>query len=371
MIKVLEAFGEPISYGGQESFVFKTIEAMNKDNLRFDFLTPYFCDNSDYRNFVKSINSKIYSFNLPFEPGKNRFNVIKPYCELLKKNKYDVVHINSGSISILALMTFLAKKNNVKKVIVHSHMAGIPKNKKHEIIKKVFSPIFKHYADVLIAPSNEAANWQFAKKLFKQKGILLKNGIELNKYIFNSEIRNSYRSKLGYLKNDFLLGTVGRLSEEKNQKFLIKLLRYILNKKIDAKLLIVGDGKEKEGLKQLCKKLKVENQVQFVGNVNDVQNYLQAMDVFLFPSKYEGLGIASIEAQVAGLPVIASENVPRDIKITENVKFLKTDINFDKWYSEIVTLHNQQLNRSVNINTIKDSGYSVITTASKLKDVFQ
>ena len=370
MVKVLIAFGEPISYGGQESFVFKTIESMNRKDLHFDFLTPYFIDNSHYKNFIDSLNSKLYMFDLPFRIGKSRFNVIKKYNELLKKNRYDVVHINSGSISILAIFTLFAKLNHVNKVIVHSHMSGGGKNIKHETIKKLYSFIFKNYADILLAPSYEAVKWQFPNKVFSKKGKIIKNGIETNKYIFNDKIRGEYRRKLDFSSNDIVLGTVGRLAPEKNQVFLIELMKYLVRENKHYKLLLVGDGPERKNLITLVKKYSLANNIKFIGNVTNVEDYLQAMDIFMFPSKYEGLGIASIEAQAAGLPVLASSAVPKDIKLTPNVYFLNLNLSLGKWIEEIQKIEIKKINRKSQNKYINQNGYNIQETAKKLRNIY-
>lgn len=370
MKRVLEAFGEPILYGGQESFVFKTIKNMNKSRIDIDFLTPYFMNNPMYQKFAQSIKAKIYIFNLPFKVGGNRFNVISKYNRLLKKNKYDIVHIHSGSISILAIFTLLAKINGVNRIIVHSHTSGENENFKHELLKRFFSPVFSKMATVLLAPSYDAAYWQFPKKAFKKKGKLIKNGIEVDKYLFNCEKRKKIRKQLEFSTNDTILGNVGRLSSEKNQIFLIRLLKslVVINKKY--KLLLVGDGPQYKILKTIVEKQNLSSNVKFVGNVNNVEDYLQAMDIFLFPSKYEGLGIASIEAQASGLPIIASTGVPEDINITGNVKFLSLGSPINEWIKVVrATDVNNRLNNMAK-DRIVDKGYDIRTTAAELRRIY-
>ncbi|WP_276804364.1 glycosyltransferase [Lactobacillus hominis] len=369
-MKILEVFGEPILYGGQESFVFRTIKNMNRNRLHFDFLTPYYVNNPTYTKFIKSINSKLFCFHLPFKAGKNRFNVIKPYCKLLDMNHYDIVHIHSGSISILALLAMYSKKKGVKKVIVHSHMAGENKNVKHEIIKTVYSPIFKYYADILIAPTKKAAYWQFSKNLFKKKGYIVKNGIEVDRYTFNSQLRDIYRKKLGYSPENIVIGHVGRFSSEKNHEQLIHLLKYAVNYNKDMRLLLVGGGTEENKIKKSILDNKLQDFVRIVEDVNNVWAYLQAMDIFVFPSKYEGLGIASIEAQAAGLPVLASSRVPKDIKVTKNVNFLDIDSSIKNWYSNLnEMLKNNRRDENVT-QQISKNGYSIKQTAKDLRNIY-
>ena len=122
-MKVLEVFGEPISSGGQESLVINIISHMNLENMQIDLLTPYYCDHTYYKSVIEELGGKVYEFGLPFEPGKSRFNINKEIDTFFKENKYDVVHVHSGSISVLCIIEYFAKKNGVKKVITHSHCA--------------------------------------------------------------------------------------------------------------------------------------------------------------------------------------------------------------------------------------------------------
>ncbi len=369
-MKILEIFGEPILYGGQESFVFRTIQNMNRENLDFDFLTPYYINNPDYMRFIKKINSHLYCFRLPFRVGKNRFNVIRPYCRLLEKEHYDIVHINSGSISILALLAFYSKKKGVKKVIVHSHMSGENKNVKHEIIKNIYAPIFHFYTDLLIAPTLEAAYWQFPKKDFKEKGQIVKNGIDLRAYSYNRQTRKIYREKLKFNSDDIVIGHVGRFSPEKNHIFLIQLLEYAIRKNNKFRLLLIGGGNEKDKIQKRIIDSNLENYVKIIGNVNNVTDYLQAMDIFVFPSRYEGLGIASVEAQASGLPVLASSHVPKDIKVTDNVSFLDINSSIKIWYDTLnkMLLTNE---RSKEVfKQISQKGYNIQQTAKDLRNIY-
>ena len=139
-VRVLEVFGEPISNGGQESFVINIVQHINHEHLAIDMLTPYYCDNSYYEDIVKSFGGTIYTFGLSFEPGKSRFNINDKIDAFFKEHPYDVVHIHSGSISILCIMAHFAKKNHVKKIIVHSHCAAEHKTLKYRLTRMASYP---------------------------------------------------------------------------------------------------------------------------------------------------------------------------------------------------------------------------------------
>ena len=137
-MRVLEITGEPISSGGQEMFIINVLRHINMEGLRIDLLTPYYCDNDVYRNDVEKRGGKVTCLELPFNPGGFRSNIIKPLFYYLKTNRYDVVHIHSGSITVLSISSLIAWFCGVKKIIVHSHSTGTSKNLKY-LLTKFFS----------------------------------------------------------------------------------------------------------------------------------------------------------------------------------------------------------------------------------------
>lgn len=322
MIKVLELFGEPILNGGQESFGMNVVNALDSNKYHIDFLTPYYVDNEKYKEILHKKGGEIYSLGLPFNPGGMKINVLKPIKGFLNSSKYDIVHINSGSTFFLAVAAYAAKHANVKKVIVHSHASGEKENFKHALIKKIAARSFYKNADEICAPSLEAARWKFSTKLINTKLRIIKNGIDTNRFKFSSKKRKEIRNKLG-VNNHLVLGHVGRFTSEKNQIFLIRLMSQMKDKNI--KLVLVGDGSEFSKVKNEVVKRNLLKQVIFVGRKSNPEDYMQAFDIFLLPSKYEGLGLVAIEAQCSGLPVITSNNVPEDINITPYVAFQSLD----------------------------------------------
>lgn len=198
----------------------------------------------------------------------------------------------------------------------------------------------------------------------------MKNGINIQQYAYNIGTREHYRNKLNISDHEILIGHVGRLSPEKNQIFLIKLLSYFIKNNTKAKLLLIGAGPQEKSIRMSIKQNRLEKYVQLIGNVDNVEDYLQAMDLFIFPSEYEGLGIASIEAQDAGLPVLASTNVPLDIKVTDNVMFLDLNLSLKEWYKQSLKLLSRKYDRAENTNFLKKQGYDIRNTAEKLKKIY-
>lgn len=340
---------------------------MDTSDLIIDVFTPYYCDNKKSRKTIEEYGGKLIEIGFPFEPGRSRRNICKPLAACLNKDSYDVVHIHSGSISVLALAAMTAKKNGIKKIIVHSHSTGIKKNMKYKLTKLAMTPLLDLCPTDYCACSKKAGEWKFSKRSMK-KLIILKNGVDLEKYGYSSKTRKEIRTQLGLKQDDYIIGHTGRFSTQKNQEFIIELLAQVMALVPEAKVIFVGDGETMPKIQELVKQRNVDKSVRFIGNVDNVQDYLQAMDVFVFPSRFEGLGIVGIEAQVNGLEVIASTNVPQELKITPLVKYF--DLNDqNQWVSEIVRARNNK-RQDVREEVIR-AGYDIRKTASQLLNLYQ
>ncbi|NMA31587.1 MAG: glycosyltransferase family 1 protein [Candidatus Methanofastidiosa archaeon] len=366
MKKVLEVFGEPISRGGQESYVISALQNMDLSNLSVDLFTPYFCDNQDYIEYINSIGGKVVHIDLPFKVGGTRREIIPYFEEYLNKNKYDVVHIHSGSISVLAYYARTASKNGINKVIVHSHSSGVKENLKHFLMKIYASGMFKMYATDFCACSMEAAKWKFPKSVLSKVKIL-NNGVDLEKYKFDSIIRQQMRNSYGIKDDELVLGHVGRFTHEKNQIFLIDIFKEYVNRIGDAKLVLVGDGVEIKSVKNRAKELRIDEKIIFAGARNNVSEYMNMFDIFLFPSLYEGLGIVGIEAQAAGLPVIASKGIPEMMKASDNVCFISLD-NTAEWIKDINRYRNKT--RFNNTESIRNKGFDIKETSKVVLEMY-
>ena len=365
-IRVLEAFGEPIADGGQEAFVFGVMEKMDMTGLNIDCLTAYDCRSEHYKTLVKKLGGKVYALNLPFAPGKSRENIRKPFAEFMRRHHYDVVHIHSGSISVLAIMASVADKAGVKKVIVHSHASGDKDNIKHKILRLMASLSMRRHVDVYCACSREAADWKFARK-YADRAVIIKNGIDTERFAYRPKKRLEMRSKLG-LEQSFVVGHVGRFTKEKNHEFLVSAFNSIIQSEPEARLLLVGTGEEMNRIRELVKVYRFEDKVIFTGTVTNVQDYLQAMDVFVLPSRYEGLGIVAIEAQCCGLPVVASDTVPKEINLTGSVTHINLKESPAHWSEEII--FSGQHERISQGEIVAGKGYDLQQTAARVRDLY-
>lgn len=367
-MRVLNVFGEPFSNGGQEAFTINVLQAIDKNDLSIDFYTPYYCDNEYYRAIIEEYGGMIYEIGLNFMPGKSRLNIIKPLIKFLKQNHYDVVHIHSGSILCLAYSAFAASICHVKKIIVHSHCTNERETIKHFLAKCFTLPLILCCPTDYFACSKEAGKWKFPSFICKHRLKVVKNGIDVNKFCFNQEIRSRIRRELNISDNSFVIGHVGRFSYEKNHEFLIDIFRKIHNRDSQALLLLVGDGELKGKIMERVKQENLSSSVIFYGSCSNVSQLYQAMDCFLFPSKFEGLGIVAIEAQAAGLKILCSDMIPKETEITELIGYMALLDSFEKWAERVQSF--KSYHRENTSEVIKEKGYEISDICEDIKQIY-
>lgn len=367
-IRVLEAFGEPITYGGQETFVLNYIRNADYQKLSIDYLTPYYCDNKKIKEFVENKSGNIFSLNIVFNPGQNRFNICKSINLFFKSNKYDIVHVHSGSTSILGIFAYYAKKNGVKKVIVHSHASIEHKSLKNTVLRHLCGIVLNKYADIYCACSVAAGEAKFTSDVVRNRLIVIKNGIDLDKFRYCESTRKAVRESLKVSNEDFVIGHVGRFSKEKNHEFLVNLFSELSLNNNKLKLLLVGDGDLRKRIHDLVILKGLQDKVIFTGSVDNVQDYMQAMDYFILPSSYEGLGVVAIEAQAAGLPCLLSKGCPIESKVTDLVSFFKLSTNIKLCANMVNTIRN---NKRIVYNTfVRNAGYSIENLKYQLENLY-
>lgn len=366
MRRVLEVFGEPIISGGQEAFVNNVVESIDWSDLSIDLFTPYYCNNKLYKDNVEKRGGKVYAAGLDFKPGKSRFNIEKVIDAHLKTNQYDVVHVHSGSISVLALTAKIARRNGVERVIVHSHSPAEHETIKHLLVKLYFSKTLYKYPTNYLACSMNAALCKYPKKIASTKTVFLKNGINLEKYKFNPTVREKIRSQLEIENDVYVIGHVGRFSREKNHTFLIDVFNGLIKKGVKVKLLLVGDGELQDEVKNKVLVLGLADNVILTGNISNVNEYMQAMDIFVLPSLYEGLPFVGVEAQASGMPVIVSTGVSQELKLTKSILYI--DLSVQKWIDSIECMLG--LSRKNNIEELRKKGFDIKETSSTLKSLY-
>ncbi len=366
--RVLQIFGEPLSNGGQESFIMNMYRNINHNKVQFDFYTPYYCDNENMKNEIENLGGKVYTSNGRFsDEHGNKKDLSKNLKKFLEKHKYEVVHIHSGSIYSLMIASKIARKSGTKNVIVHSHCGGIS-NLKHTVIKMISKSFFMKYPTKFCACSKVAAEWKFPKRIIdNNEYTILKNAIDTSKIYYSGEIRKKKRKELK-IEDKFVVGHIGRFSPQKNHDFLIEIFKNIVMKKENSILLLIGTGELQEKAIQKVKELKIEDKVLFLNIRKDVNELLNVMDVLVLPSLYEGLPVVGVEAQATGLPVIASDNVTKEMPIENLSNYFSLNLEPEKWADNIIRISNNV--RENTTEKIKECGYDVKEAANIMENYY-
>lgn len=363
IIRILQIGMSPY-YGGTESFLMSQYRAIDRTKIQFDFLNVY-NEKIACQDEIESLGGHIYYLDMARHHGMKSYykNLDLFFSENAKK--FDAVHCNFQSLINIDILKY-AKKYNIKVRIAHAHNAGYgtEPSKKQKLVIAFNRMIVKKYATHYFACSSLAAKWMFGKS-----AILIKNAIDVEKYLYSEAIREEVRKQMGF-ENQFVLIFVGRLDPQKNPIFLLEIFSEIKKIKKDAKLVVVGDGILKNKMIKKIKDLGIVDSVNMLGSRKDVNRLLQASDVFLLPSKFEGLGIVLIEAQVAGLPTFTTKDVvPEEAKITNLLTFIPKGNSAMYWAEEICKYRIDK--RSDTKNIVRNSGYDNTENAVKLLKIYQ
>jgi len=340
---------------------------MDLSGLQVDLLTLYYCENENYKKFIEDNGGNVFCLGLPFCPGKSRRKMIPKLKRFFKTNRYDIVHIHSGSISVLAYGAKYAHKAGIRKIIVHSHSGGI-ESIKHKLLKKMAALHFEKYATYCFACSKEAAEFKY-DACVKRKVRLFKNGVDIEKFSFNYEKRCEIRKIYNIKDDQFVVGHVGRFTYEKNHEFIVKLIEDIARKKeySNMKFMFIGDGPLFCEIQKSIVNKGLLDYVLFIGAVDNVHDFMNAMDVLVLPSLYEGMPMVSVEAQANGLPVVLSTTITKEVKLTTNCKYVDLDDDLNNWEKVIVS---EEKGRADNSNIIKKSGFDIHATAEELRKIY-
>lgn len=286
----------------------------------------------------------------------------KELGSLLKQGHYDCVHIHGNSAMMLPEL-ILAKKYGVGKRIVHCHNTTCS----NPVLNFFLLPFFYRLSTIRLACSGEAGNWLYKSRSY----FILNNAIDSESYHYNQWKRISFRNQLG-LENQFVIGHIGRINEQKNHEYLLRVFHEFHNHVPDSKLICIGDGALRPNVEKMISDLKLQDSVILMGEQKNVANLLNAMDCFVFPSKWEGLGMVLLEAQASGLPCIASDAVPKEADMGA-VQFLPLG-NAPAWSHAIEKIKNQRRNRhessAMCIDALKCRSYDLNENVKELVNIY-
>lgn len=357
-MKRVLVYGMTSNNGGIEAFLMNYFTHFNKERLVFDFVTDY--EIIAWNEEIEKLGGKVY-----FIPSrrKNLFAHMKEIRKIIKNNGYKVVYYNllsaSGVFSVLA-----SKGIRGVKTVVHSHNDNVGNLRVHKMLR----PILNLISNYRLACSDDAGKFMFSDKVFNSGEVeVINNAIDTSKFRFDESIRKQVRDEFGFSDN-FVIGHVGRMCYQKNSEFIIKIFNEVSKLDDNARLLYVGTGEDYEKVKDEINKNKLNDKVILAGMRNDVPKLYMGMDVFLLPSRFEGLAVVAVEAQTSGLICFASETVNKKTKMTDEFKFISLDKSAADWARNI--LNAKGMKRIDNSAKIKANGYDISVQVKELEDFF-
>ncbi len=257
-----------------------------------------------------------------------------------------------------------AFKSGVSVRIAHAHTNNTLKNAKY-LLKRIMCRLYSKYATDLFACSEDAGRYIFGEKKF----LVVNNAIDSKKFVFDNKKRINKRKELN-LENKFIIGSVGRFTKQKNQKFSIDVANELTKTKKNVVLLLIGSGPMLEEMKQYALQKGLEKNVVFLGNRDDMVDLYQAMDVFLMPSLFEGLGIVAVEAQAAGTPVVCTDTLPKEINVTPLLKRMSLKLSPTEWANTIVDISSSPFSHNNMYKNIVDNNYDIKIVSKKLEEFY-
>jgi len=358
-IRIAQIVGKWVG-GGVEAVVMNYYRNIDRTRVQFDFICDSDSTNIPYEE-IESLGGRV----ILIPPYQKVFSYQKELKKVLCDGNYKIVHSHINALSFFPLMA--AKNAKVPVRIAHSHSTTNKVEWKKNLLKQVLKPLSKMYATDYFACTEHAGRWLFGDKTFDDgKVFLMNNAIDLEKFKYNKNIRDSKREELKIDEKTLVVGHVGRFVQQKNHDYLIDIFNEYHKKNKNSILLLVGQGPLQEEIQNKVKDLKLDKSVKFLGQRNDVQELYQAFDVFLLPSLYEGLGVVLIEAQCAGCCCVASTEIPVIAKVTNNFEFLNLSDQPNVWADKISDVVNDYKRKDY-VKEIAKNGYEIKNEVKKLE----
>lgn len=361
-IRVLQVFAR-MDRGGAETMIMNLYRNIDRSKIQFDFIVHYE-NECDYDEEIKLLGGNIY--RIPRYTGKNHCHYIKAWSKFLKEHsEYKIIHGHVRSTASIYLK--IAKKYGLI-TIVHSHSTSSGKGFS-AIVKNILQYPIRYTADYLFACSRNAGLWLFGNRACnKENFIVFNNAIDTNEFIFDKDARLEKRKEFQIVEK-FVIGHVGRFITPKNHVFLIDLFKAVYDKNDKAVLILIGEGELRQLIEKQVYDLGLNDNVIFTGMRPDVNKVLQGIDVFVFPSIYEGLPVTLVEAQAAGLPCITSDRITNEVKITDLIEYISLNQSAEYWADKILG-YSYGYERRITYDEITKAGYDIVSVTKKYENFY-
>ena len=366
-----------LNAAGVEAVVNNYYRNMDREKYQFD----YFIDSdSSFDPPQEMIDLGARYYVIP--PYQHLPQYLKELTRLFRENNYKIVHSGMNTLAVFSL--YAAKKAGVPIRINHNHSTASRGEIKKNILKYLLRPFAKAFATDYVACSRYAGEWLFGKKSMERGEVtIFNNAIDLNRYRYDEDIRIKKRADLsrefGISLDDgqesrLVIGHVGRFCFQKNHEFLIEIFEKVHDRRPDAVLLLIGIGELTDDIKTLVREKGLTDSVIFTGARSDVNELYQAMDVFVLPSRYEGLPVVGVEAQAAGLPCILSTSMTAETKMLDTTVMIDLSEGAERWADAVlraVCNDNEQFKgRQDTSDEIRQAGFDISTEGVRLREFY-
>lgn len=344
--------------GGLETFIMNVFRNIDREKICFDFLV-HSSKKADYDEEIESLGGVIYRLSRLVPWSVSYKKALRNFFD--EHPEYLIVHVHRDCMSSVVLKE--AKRHNIPVSIAHSHSSSQDKDLKYPI-KLLCKRSIPKYSTHLLACSQAAGDFMFGGAPYE----VLPNAIDVERFAFDPQKRAKLRAQLS-LSSELAVVHVGRFMTPKNHTFLLEIFSALLNKEPEARLFLIGDGELADAIRQKARHLGISDKVDFLGVRSDVADLLSAMDVFVFPSLYEGLPLSLVEAQTSGLPCVISDRVPAESTLSSSlVKRLSLSDDVDLWVDAI--LDSSHAPRADHSSEVAKRGFDIKTEAEKLRDFY-
>lgn len=364
MIRVLQDLSA-LDGGGVAKLLYDYYRYMDHTKIHFDFMIYNYYDEGIYEKPLREMGCKIYKLP-PYASNPKKCAAMQR--KIIKKGSYDILHTHFGIGAFRILK--IAKECGVPKRMVHSHIAYEPYSMKTKVANILKKWLNKHYATHLLACGTDAGRFLWGDRAVRNGKVhIMKNAIDTDLFVFDENIRVQKRKELD-VDDKLVIGIVGRLSEQKNYPFLFRVYKKVLEKRNDTVLLVVGRGLEEESIKKLAHDMGIEDKVRFLGVRDDVSQLLNAFDIFVLPSLYEGLPVVLIEAQANGVTELVSDRITKEMDITDLITFMEIDHSEDEWADKICDLSTDISERRKYKQLVAEAGYEVKAACHEMEKFY-
>ena len=321
MKRILECNVDDMGFGGVYSLV-RNVILSRPEGVKMDIACIEPFEKQEHIDELAQYGCDVHYVGANVNKIKKQFAIVRNLTTVMKAGGYDAVHIHGDVAYKLLTCAIAARKAGVKKIILHSHASGTDGN--HREVKKALHMasrrLLKYLGTEYVSCSDLAADWMFPN-VRKKRITIIHNGVDLDRFHFNEAVRKETRKQWN-LCGKFVLGHVGRFEYQKNHEYLVEVFRAVKEREPNAVLFLVGEGSLKEDIQKKVAEYGLADSVIFAGLSSEVEKLFWAMDVFVLPSHFEGLPIVGVEAQATGLPVVFSDRITKEAKLTHAVTYL-------------------------------------------------